>query len=314
MVRLNLCLVFAILPGVLYFSTRLEAQAQSSVGATPNKAQARLCPPAVLSRLVRHRVQSGETLASIAQNYGLSTTTLKGMNPRLRQGSAPIGIDLVVPPYNGILVAVPAGQTLKDVARAYRVSMDVLFELNGCQLSPKVVFVPGVIWSGSLNPQPTGIAPLQSLPKTTRSLRSATSRDRYPLPQRAPMIGTYGWRVNPETGKMQFFSGVDLRSLPGTPVYAVSSGTVVFAGEQGSSGKFVIILHNQGRQTRYGRLGQLKVHKGQNVQPGDSIGTVGSSSPVQVAHLRFEVRYRSSLGWVAHDPQPYLQSLEQKPK
>lgn len=301
MVRPNICYLFAIIPWTLGFSV-LVTNAQSSA-----KPQSRLCPPSVLSRLVRHRVQPGETLASIAQKYGLSSATLKGMNPRLRQGGVSTGANVVVPPFNGILVAVPAGQTLKTVARAYRVSTDVLFELNGCQLSPKVAFVPGVNWSPSINSRPTGIAPLRSLDNTAQPSRSVDGRDRYPLPQPVPVIGTYGWRLNPETRKMQFYSGVDLGTTAGTPVYAVSPGTVVFAGKRGASDQLVIIRHTQGRQTRYGRLGQLKVQVGQQVQPGTQIGTVGTAAP---ASLRFEVRYRSSLGWVAHDPQPYLQSLE----
>lgn len=276
--------------------------AQSS-SPTP---KGKLCPPSVLSRLTRHRVQSGETLAGVAQKYGVSSATLKGMNPRLRQGRVVAGTNVVVPPYDGILVAVPAGQTLSAVARAYGVSTDILFELNGCQLSPKVAFVPGVNWSASINQQPTGIAPLRPVAKAAKPTRVGVSRDRYPLPQPVPVVGTYGWRVNPETRKMQFYSGVDLRSTAGTPVSAVSPGTVVFAGERGAAGKLVIVLHTQGRQTRYGHLGELNVQVGQQLQPGDQIGKVGAAKP----QLRFEVRYRSNLGWVAHDPQPYLQSLQ----
>ncbi len=247
-------------------------------------------------------------MASIAQQYGLSSATLMGMNPQLRSGRVRVGMNLVVPPYNGILVAIPAGQTLKTVAKAYRISPDVLFEINGCQLSPKVAFVPGINWSPSVNSQPTGIAPLRSVDKTFQSPRPVHGRDRYPLPQPAPILGTYGWRINPDTRKMQFYSGVDLQVASGTPVYAVSSGTIVFAGKRSASGQLVIIRHTQGRQTRYGRLKNLQVKVGQQVQPGTLLGEV---APATQAYLRFEVRYRSSLGWVAHDPQPYLQSLRQ---
>lgn len=302
MIKPNIYHLSAIIPWTLCCSL-MAANAQSSP-----QSPSRLCPPSVLSRLVRHRVQSGETLASIAQKYGLSSATLMGMNPSLRQGRVSTGADIVVPPHNGILVAVPTGQSLKNIASTYRVSQDVLFELNGCQLSPKVAFVPGINWSSGVNSQPTGIAPLRSVDETNKPSQLIDSRDRYPLPGPAPIVGTYGWRVNPDTRKMQFYSGVDLRVASGTPVSAVSAGTVVFAGEQDASGQLVMIRHTQGRQTRYGRLGTLNVKVGQQVQPGDELGLVG---PAETASLRFEVRYRSQLGWVAHDPQPYLQSLQQ---
>lgn len=307
MARLNFCHLFAIISWMLgsMVGGNRVANAQSSPAA--GSSSSRLCPASVLSRLVRHQVKPGETLGSIAQKYGLSTATLQGMNPKLRQGRVRAGMNLVVPPYNGILVAIPAGQTLQAVAKAYRISPDVLFEVNGCQLSPQVAFVPGITWSPRVNSQPTGIAPLRAMGQSTQSARWVNGRDRYPLPQSSPIVGTYGWRVNPDTRKMQFYSGVDLQAAAGTPVYAVSSGTVVFAGQRDASGQLVIIRHTQGRETRYGRLENLKVKVGQPVQPGYSIGEVASAPQ---ASLRFEVRYRSSLGWVAHDPQPYLQSLQ----
>ncbi|WP_299493541.1 M23 family metallopeptidase [Acaryochloris sp. IP29b_bin.137] len=309
MARLNFCHLLAIIPWTLgsgMVGGNWLAKAQSPPATKPVSSQR--CPASVLSRLVKHQVKPGETLPRIAQQYGLSPATLKGMNPRLRTGRVWVGMNLVVPPYNGILVAVPAGQTLKAVANAYHVSSEVLFEVNGCQLSPKVAFVPGIQWSPRVNAQPTGIAPLRPLQKFSASGRQVNGRDRYPLPQPATVLGTYGWRVNPDTRKMQFYSGIDLQAATGTPVYAVSAGTVVFAGQRDASGQLVIIRHTQGRETRYGRLQNVDVKAGQRVQPGRLIGEVASAP--QTA-LRFEVRYRSSLGWVAHDPQPYLQSLQQ---
>ncbi|MER3476760.1 MAG: peptidase, partial [Leptolyngbya sp. ERB_1_2] len=70
------------------------------------------CPAPALSRLSRHTVKSGETLESIASRYNLIPATVMGLNPNVRSGKATVGQQLLIPPYNGIRVEVPAGQSL----------------------------------------------------------------------------------------------------------------------------------------------------------------------------------------------------------
>jgi murein DD-endopeptidase MepM/ murein hydrolase activator NlpD len=255
---------------------------------------------AALSRLVRHKVAAGETLESIAQKYDLIPATLMGMNPILRNGNAPVGAEIVIPPYNGIRVEVPAGQTIRDVAKTYNVRADVLFEVNGCQTTPKVAFVPGVNWS----PNAGGGA--------SKTGNPAAVLTGYPLPGNATTLLGYGWRLRSANGTVAFHSGVDLAAKPGTPVLAVADGTVAFAGNRDMYGNMVVINHQQGWQTRYAQLTSLKVKTGQTIRKGTPIGLVGqtgrpsSSDP----HLHFELRSNSSLGWVAEDPERYLQRFK----
>lgn len=267
-------------------------------------ATAEMCPIPALERFTRHRVAPGETLAQIAQRHGLLPTTLMGLNPRVRQGQAPVGLELAIPPYNGILVSLPGGKTLRDVATAYGVRADVLFEVNGCQPQPSLVFVPGVNWSPLRHNQPTGIVAFNPADQEAwQQLSPEAQGDRYPLPQVAEVVGPYGWRVNSRTEQVDFYSGVDLAADENMPVYAVADGVVAFVGEQ-AGGRWVIINHPQGRQTRYAGLDQIWVTTGQSIQRGAPLGVVGAASV-----LRFELRYRSDLGWVAQDPQPYLRTL-----
>ncbi|PZD74662.1 Murein DD-endopeptidase MepM [Acaryochloris thomasi RCC1774] len=267
------------------------------------------CRPSVVDSLKQYTITSGETLTTVSAKFQLLPTTLMGLNPSLRQGQAPAGTKIAVPPYNGILVSVPRGKTIHDLAKAYRVRPDVLFELNGCQKTPEVAFVPGVNWSPLLHNQPTGIAPFQDLFKT-QQIATAYERDRYPLPKPAKTLGAYGWRVNPKTQAAEFYTSVDLAAAPAMPVYAVADGTVAFAGEE-EGGSIVVINHSQGRQTRYLQLSDLAVQTGQTVQRGTQLGAVAAATETN-AFLRFEVRSRSSLGWVAQDPQPYLELLSQQ--
>ncbi len=291
---------------VTVWGTPTPANPQSlPTGAT----LAQNCAPSVVSRLKRHKISPGETLASIANRYQLLPATLMGINPILRRGQVPVGRDIVIPPFNGMLVSVPPGKTLRDVAKAYRLRVDILYEQNGCNMAPKVVFLPGVIWSPLVHNQPTAIAPFQSSGRqTTQTVSADLRRDRYPLPTVAPITGNFGWRVNPRTGQLQFYSGVDLATAPGTSVFAVADGTVAFAGDHKSLGQQIVINHQRGRQTRYAHLVNLQVTQGQRVQRGQLIGSVRGSPPT-TSHLRFEVRYRSAAGWVAQDPQSYLAEI-----
>jgi murein DD-endopeptidase MepM/ murein hydrolase activator NlpD len=267
------------------------------------------CTAPALSRLVRHKVASGETLDGIAQQYNLIPSTLMGFNPALRGGKAPIGAEILVPPYNGIRVELKPNQTWRDIAKAYNIRSDVLFEVNGCQSAPKVVFVPGVNWS------PVATTTTINKPATAQTERLLTA---YPLPSkpsRSALLLAYGWGIQPATGKVGFHSGVDLASPAGSPVLAAADGTIAFVGKQGAYGNLVVVNHAEGLQTRYAQLAGFKVKVGQTVKRGQPIATVGTTGTPssEEAHLHFEVRSRSKLGWVAENPATYVLNALTRP-
>jgi lysostaphin len=280
--------------------------ALSLVSILPNfnsaKAAVGGCPTPALSRFQRHKVVRGETLESIAQRYNLIPTTIIGMNPALQNSAiAAVGSVLQIPPYNGIVVEVSRGQTWRQVAAQYKVRADSLFEVNGCQQDPRIVFVPGVNWS------PNGVVTKSPLP-TDAGTPNRASLSGYPLGEVANVGLAYGWQINPATGEVFFHSGVDLLAPVGRDVLAIAPGTVAFANDQGSYGKLVIINHTGGLQSRYAQLDSIKVTVGQQIKKGDLLGTVGTSGKPTSSqpHLHFEVRSSSSLGWVAQDPKGYL--------
>jgi murein DD-endopeptidase MepM/ murein hydrolase activator NlpD len=289
--------VVRILPFSILVGVFITPEVRADVSTTSQtSSESSLCPVPALSRLVRHRIASGETLASIAQQYNLIPATLMGFNPILRGGTAPVGAEILIPPYNGIRVEVPRGSSWRDVAKTYRVRADALYEVNGCQNAPRAVFVPGVNWS------PT--------PATTTASSAANSPlTGYPLPAIAPITMAYGWQVDPAQGKVIFNSGVNLEAATGTAVLAVGAGTVAFAGEQAPYGKLIVINHAQGLQTRYAQLANISVRVGQQVRPGNRIGSIASADQSTSPSLHFEVRSNSAVGWVAQDPGTYIQKL-----
>lgn len=260
------------------------------------QANAASCPTPALERFQRHKVSPGETLESIAQRYNLMPATITAMNPVLQNGTVAVGSEIQIPPYNGIVVEVPPSQTWRQVARSYKIRPEVLYEVNGCQKNPRVVFVPGINRS-------------QNLTVTESPTPTPTNLSGYPLPEVANVALPYGWQTNPANSEVFFHSGVDLSATKGTPVQAFSAGTVVFANEQGTYGKLVIINHSGGLQSRYAHLDSIKVSVGQQVNKGELVGTVGTTGTPTSSqpHLHFEVRSSSSLGWAAQDPKGYLQ-------
>ncbi|MDJ1185469.1 M23 family metallopeptidase [Roseofilum casamattae] len=268
---------------------------EQPIPVRPNPDQ--WCPKeAALDRLTYHTIAPGETLNSIARTHKLLPATLMGLNRALRSGRAPVGTEIVIPPYDGILVRIPPGKTWRDVGESYQIPLDALFEVNGCQQNLELVFVPGVNWSPG---RPSA---------QTRSQLSS-----YPLPAIAPILKPYGWSLNAQTSRREFSNGVDLRAEMGTEVFAVGNGIVAYAGDRGSYGQLVVINHAGGRQTRYAHLDTIGVSPGQQIQQGQRIGTVGTTGTPRfsVPYLHFEVRYKSDGGWVAEDPGLYMQTLGQ---
>jgi murein DD-endopeptidase MepM/ murein hydrolase activator NlpD len=108
-----------------------------------------------------------------------------------------------------------------------------------------------------------------------------------------------------------FHDGIDLAVSAGMPVRAALTGTVIFAGPDGSGpacgdyrgyGLGVVIDDGGEWQVLYAHLSQIEVGVGQVVTPATVIGTSGATGCVSGPHLHFGLRHQENLV----DPLAYL--------
>jgi murein DD-endopeptidase MepM/ murein hydrolase activator NlpD len=115
---------------------------------------------------------------------------------------------------------------------------------------------------------------------------------------------TYGGVFYPH-----FHTGLDIAAPLDTPVHAAAGGVVVLAtssvdtlGHLAGYGNYVVISHGSGFMTLYGHLDRLLVNPGQTVQPGQTIGLLGSTGWSTGPHVHFEIRKNGTYV----DPVPYI--------
>ncbi len=86
--------------------------------------------------------------------------------------------------------------------------------------------------------------------------------------------------------------GVDIFGLHGQPIFAISSGKVVYSGNAlRGYGNLIIIKHNINYLSAYAHNDTILVHDQQIVQAGQKIATMGSTGTNSV-RLHFEIRYK----------------------
>jgi len=112
----------------------------------------------------------------------------------------------------------------------------------------------------------------------------------------------FGYRIHPVTKKKTFHAGLDLPAKHGTSIYAPASGVVVFSGEKGAYGNFLLIAHSYGFKTAYGHLSRSVVKSGDYVNKGQRIAYVGNTGRSTGPHLHYEIRYLTK--WV--DPKAFM--------
>jgi len=105
------------------------------------------------------------------------------------------------------------------------------------------------------------------------------------------VTSAFGKRVHPITGTTEFSDHIDIagNGVEGAAVYAALSGTVSKAEFDNEQGNYIVIDHDNGIETIYRHLDELKVSAGDPVAAGDTIGTVGSTGKVTGACLAFSV-------------------------
>lgn len=103
----------------------------------------------------------------------------------------------------------------------------------------------------------------------------------------------FGLRNHPLTGRRGVMhTGVDIAAPSGSPIYAVSDGTVTFVGSQNGYGNTIMIDHGNGTVSLYGHQSAFAdgIVVGSKVSKGQLIGYVGSTGTSTGPHLHFELR------------------------
>jgi murein DD-endopeptidase MepM/ murein hydrolase activator NlpD len=220
-----------------------------------------------------HKIQSGDTIGGLAQQFGLNQDTLISVNGITNTRLVQINKVLRMPNQNGVLYTVKRGETLGSIAKKYKIDMQVIRTANelfsNTVRADTSLFLPG--------------ARLDSL-----DLQEING-DLFIWPVRGYITSNYGYRSSPFTSARQFHSGLDIGVPMGTPIKAAMSGRVTAAGYDNSYGNYVVISHHAGYRTLYAHMSVIRTKSGAYVVTGEQIGDAGSSGLSTGPHLHFTV-------------------------
>lgn len=113
---------------------------------------------------------------------------------------------------------------------------------------------------------------------------------------------SFGWRIDPFTGRSALHTGLDFQADPGTPILAAAGGVVVTQELHPAYGNMIEIDHGNDLITRYAHASKVWVSKGDLVRRGQRIAEVGTTGRSTGPHLHFEVMVQG----VPQDPQKFL--------
>src|SRR5262249_12069193 len=107
--------------------------------------------------------------------------------------------------------------------------------------------------------------------------------------------------------------GQDVAANCGTPLVAVTSGTIKYAGYDGNGGNYFVLAADDGNDYAYMHLrDKVTMKKGDPVNGGDPVGFVGEPGDATVCHLHFEIW--PAPGWYTGgqpiDPLPTLKAWD----
>lgn len=246
------------------------------------------------------------TLSNTPYEGGSATSVPEVTAP----ASEPAAKPKVPAPRNGAgTYTVKSGDWLSKIAKARygdTAKWPRIYNANRSKIGPN----PNLIYPGQKLKIPgSAVTGPGQTPKPPAPPSTPPASADWVKPTSGTLTQNYG---NPGAGYgLGYHTGIDISAPQGTPVYAVTAGTIVSGNAGSPYGNHVIIHHTDGTYTLSAHLsGTAGLGDGATVKAGDVIGYVGSTGTSSGPHLHFEKRndptaYAAS---VFSDPIPWLAS------
>lgn len=127
------------------------------------------------------------------------------------------------------------------------------------------------------------------------------------IPTREPILNahvgsSFGWRIDPFTGRSALHTGLDFQADTGTSILAAAGGVVVAQEFHPAYGNMIEVDHGNDLITRYAHASKMLVKKGDLIKRGQRIAEVGTTGRSTGPHLHFEVLIQG----IPQDPQKFL--------
>lgn len=236
-----------------------------------------------------YTVESGDTLSSIAQRFGLKKQTLMAENDLWNPNRLKTGMQIRILPVDGLTHTVKKGETLDKIAKKYKIEKDLIARQNqlGSSDIPEpglTLILPGAVKEESVYMVSSGPS---SAPLSAYSGPKAAGRLIWPVASGGKLTQNYH----------RGHTALDIGNRARGPIFAAASGKVIKAsyGWNGGYGNMLIIDHGNGMQTLYGHNEKLYASEGQYVDQGQTIAWMGNTGRVRGVtgiHLHFEVRIK----------------------
>ena len=221
--------------------------------------------------VINYTVGLGDSVFGIAHNFGIEPETVLWSNYDVLKDNPhalTAGMDLKIPPTNGIYFQWGSDDTLESVASQFEVDPSVIIDWSGNRLDltdPQIepeswIMIPG------------GQREFQQwiIPVAARGSAGVSSGVYGAGACPGGYTGLYGsgafiWPTNNHTlSGNDYWSGhlaIDIGLVTGDTVFAADSGVIMFAGwSTGGYGYVAAIDHGNGYQTLYAHLSSVNVH------------------------------------------------------
>lgn len=253
--------------------------------------------------VVTHKVDFGDSVFGIAQEFGVEPETVLWANYDLLNDNPDFlepGMELKVPPVDGVYYQFQEGDTLEGVASAFEADLEAVYAWPGNDLD----LIDPQVEPGRYVMVPGGHREFRQwlVPTIPRGAAGVSPSLYGPGACEGGYEGAYGTgsfiypTYNHTLSGNDYWSGhlgIDLAAGAGDGIVAADSGVVVFSGwANGGYGYMVMIDHGNGYQTLYAHLSQAVAACGQSVGKGGVIGRAGSTGNSTGTHLHFEVRFQ----------------------
>lgn len=261
-----------------------------------------------------HKFKKGDTVKSVAKQYGLTVAQLKALNPDVNfKNTDEIKSLLVARQTNYVRVKVMRTRTRTESIPYETIKKNSSTLAKGTSKTSQngvagvmtvtelVTYIDGVeSYTTTLSEKQTKAPVNKIILVGTKTYTAASSGFGWPTRGAYSISSYYGYR-NPSISGWSFHGGLDIvvggSSSAGIPVVAAASGVVevAYSGYSGY-GHTVTINHGDGIKTRYAHMypGSITVKAGQYVSKGQQIGRIGSTGNSTGPHLHFEVLVNGS--------------------